>query len=225
MGEETTSPESKEATWRPNPKKSFRDQLDQIEKWRSYLGWERIALAIAGVITCAIAGWWVFHTPRAPVEQNIPFASVVTQPPKEVTLMVHVLGAVQRPGVYSLPDGARVFEAVFLAGGFTSEADQPAINLAATLSDGTQIYVPAIGEPARSLPSGSVGGDPASSIVNLNTASARELEVLPGIGPTTAQAIIQYREENGPFESVEELLKVQGIGDAKLNAIRELISL
>jgi competence protein ComEA len=61
--------------------------------------------------------------------------------------------------------------------------------------------------------------------VNLNTASARELEVLPGIGPTTAQAIIQYREENGPFQSVEELLKVQGIGDAKLNAIRELISL
>ena len=225
MGEETTSPESKEATWRPNPKKSFRDQLDQIEKWRSYFGWERIAIAIAGVIACVIAAWWVFHTPRAPVEQSIPLASVVTQPPKVATLMVHVLGAVQKPGVYSLPDGARVFEAVFLAGGFTSEADQPAINLAATLSDGTQIYVPAIGEPARSLPSGSVGGDPASSTVNLNTASARELEVLPGIGPTTAQAIIQYREENGPFQSVDELLRVQGIGDAKLNAIRELISL
>jgi len=225
MGEETTSPESKEATWRPNPKKSFRDQLDQIEKWRSYFGWERIAIAMAGVIACVIAAWWVFHTPRAPVEQSIPLASVVTQPPKVATLMVHVLGAVQRPGVYSLPDGARVFEAVFLAGGFSSDADQPAINLAATVSDGTQIYVPVIGEPPRSLPGGSVGGDSAPSTVNLNTASARELEVLPGIGPTTAQAIIRYREENGPFESVEELLKVQGIGDAKLNAIRELISL
>lgn len=225
MGEETTSPESKEALWRPNPKKGLRDQLDEIEKWRSYFGWERIVMAVAGVIAGVIAAWWVFHTPRAPVEQSIPFASAVTQPPKAVTLMVHVLGAVQKPGVYSLPDGARVFEAVFLAGGFTRDADQPAINLAATLSDGTQIYVPVIGEPARSLPTGSVGGDPGSSTVNLNTASARELEVLPGIGPTTAQAIIAYREANGPFQSVDELLRVQGIGDSKLNAIRELISL
>lgn len=225
MGEETTSPKSKEATWRPIPKKTLRDQLDQIEKWRTYFGWERIAMTIAGVVAGAIAAWWVFHTPRAPVEENIPLASVVTQPPKATTLMVHVLGAVQNPGVYSLPDGARVFEAVFLAGGFTPEADQPAINLAAALSDGTQIYVPIIGEPARSLPTGSVGGDPESSAVNINTASARELEGLPGIGPTTAQAIVAYRDENGPFQSIDDLLRVQGIGDSKLNAIRELISL
>lgn len=135
-------------------------------------------------------------------------------------IYVHILGQVARPGLYALSDGARAVDAVAAAGGFTAQADAAGINLARFLSDGEQIVVPAVGEiPAGAAPG--VGGD---GRVNLNTADAAALDTLPGIGPATAAKILAWREQNGRFESVEDLLDVGGIGQAKLDALRDLVT-
>jgi competence protein ComEA len=134
-------------------------------------------------------------------------------------IYVHILGQVVNPGLYALPEGARAVDAVAAAGGFTPEADAAGINLARFLSDGEQIVVPAVGEVVAG--SSGVGGD---GRVNLNTADAAALDTLPGIGPATAAKIIAWRDENGRFASVDDLLDVGGIGPAKLDAIRDLVT-
>ncbi|HEX5946116.1 MAG TPA: helix-hairpin-helix domain-containing protein [Acidimicrobiales bacterium] len=144
-------------------------------------------------------------------------------------VVVHVVGAVAAPGVQRLPAGARVVDAVGAAGGATGDADLARINLAAALVDGQQVYVLRIGEEPPLPPVGAaagaegaaaVGGDAAGGPVDINRASAAELEELPGVGPATAEAIIAHREQNGPFASVDDLIDVRGIGDAKLEQIR-----
>ena len=143
-------------------------------------------------------------------------------------VVVHVVGAVPAPGVQRLPVGSRVVDAVEAAGGATGDADLARINLAAALVDGQQVYVLRVGEEAPLPPSGSgagmagspTGGDEAGGLVDINRASAAELEELPGVGPATAEAIIAHREQSGPFASVDDLIDVRGIGDAKLEQIR-----
>ncbi len=135
-------------------------------------------------------------------------------------IYVHILGQVVRPGLYALPDGARAVDAVAAAGGFTPTADAGGVNLARFVSDGEQIIVPALGAPVPGTAPG-VGGD---GRVNLNTADATALDTLPGVGPATAQKILAWREQHGRFESVEDLLDVGGIGEAKLDAIRDLVT-
>ncbi|QZA33387.1 helix-hairpin-helix domain-containing protein [Hydrogenibacillus sp. N12] len=140
-------------------------------------------------------------------------------------IVVDVKGAVARPGVYRLPAGARVFEALEAAGGLLPEADVDRVNRAAVLADGVVVNVPKKGEAAEaggSSPAGSdaglgAAGRPAK--VNLNTADAALLQTLPGIGPTRAQAIIAYREEHGPFRDVTELKNVSGIGPKTLERL------
>jgi competence protein ComEA len=159
-----------------------------------------------------------------------------TRPPGDATageLVVHVVGAVVAPGVQRLPAGSRVVDAVDAAGGAAPDADLGRVNLASPLSDGQQVYVLRVGEvppvPAPSTGSGGPGGTvgsgagdtAASEPINVNTAPAAELEELPGVGPTTAQAIIDHREQHGPFTSVDDLLDVRGIGEAKLEQIRD----
>jgi competence protein ComEA len=155
-------------------------------------------------------------------------------------LVVHVAGAVAAPGVQRLPGGSRVVDAVEAAGGATAEADVGRINLAVPLQDGQQIYVPRVGESPPAPPPGSSsasagagagpgtgsGGGPGSAaqLVDLNTASADELDTLPGVGPATSSAIIAHREQNGPFTSVDQLLDVRGIGEAKLEQLRPLVT-
>lgn len=135
-------------------------------------------------------------------------------------IYLHILGQVARPGLYALPDGARVVDAVAAAGGFTPQADAGGINLARLVSDGEQILVPAIGAaPAGGVPG--IGGD---GRVNLNTADAAALDTLPGVGPATAQKILAWREQHGRFETVEDLLDVGGIGEAKFDALRDLVT-
>jgi competence protein ComEA len=146
--------------------------------------------------------------------------------PAEV--VVHVAGAVARPGVYRLPTGSRVADAVAAAGGALGSAASDAINLARVLTDGEQVYLPFMGEVppgAVAAAAGTIGhpGGPAGP-VDLNRASAADLEALPGIGPATAKKIIDDREKNGPFATVEDLMRVPGIGQKKLEALKEYVT-
>jgi competence protein ComEA len=143
-------------------------------------------------------------------------------------LLVHVVGAVSEPGLVTVPDGARVADALQAAGGATDKADLTVVNLARTVVDGEQLYVPEPGEaiPGVGAPAaggqGAPGGDAAKGgAVDINAADAVALEELPGVGPSIAQAIVEWREANGPFASVDELEDVPGIGPATLDEIRE----
>jgi competence protein ComEA len=144
-----------------------------------------------------------------------------TAPPVAATtaIYVHILGEVANPGLYELRDGDRAVDAVAAAGGFTEVADAGGVNLARFVSDGEQIVVPAVGENPASAP-----GVASDGRINLNTADAAALDTLPGVGPSTAAKILAWREQNGRFESIEDLLDVGGIGEAKLEALRDLVT-
>jgi competence protein ComEA len=141
-------------------------------------------------------------------------------------LVVHVAGRVHRPGVYRLKDGQRIADAVRRAGGRAKGADLDAINLAAKLTDGEQVLVPrrASATTAR-VPAGGGGGgdDPAAAagaVISLNSASEEQLETIDGVGPATAQKIIEFRQQNGGFRSVDDLAQISGIGPKRLEAMR-----
>lgn len=142
---------------------------------------------------------------------------------------VHVVGAVKRPGVYTLPAGSRIADALEAAGGLRRSARPELLNLAARLADGQQIVLPGASDaPAAAVPSGGAssgtpGGAQHGGKISLNSADAQQLQELPGIGPALAQRIIDFREANGPFASVEELDAVSGIGPAVLGNLRELV--
>jgi competence protein ComEA len=140
-------------------------------------------------------------------------------------LVVHVVGAVKRPGLYRLADGARIADALKRAGGATRRADLSLVNLAAPVSDGTQVVVPKRAPPApaaSSEPGSEVA--PAAGPVHLNTATLEQLDELPGVGPVTAQKIVDYREQHGAFSSVDDLDAIPGIGPARLEQLRELVA-
>ena len=144
---------------------------------------------------------------------------------------VDVDGAVASPGVYRLKEGARVSQAIDAAGGLTTEADVTGLNRASKVADGQKIYVPTVGEQqAAAVTSGAdIGASPtsgagaSSGLVNINTANAAELQTLSGIGPSMAQSIIDERTQNGAFASVDDLMRVSGIGEKKLAKIKDCI--
>lgn len=139
------------------------------------------------------------------------------------TLLVHVLGAVAQPGIVELAPGARVVDAVGAAGGLTADADAGGVNLARALVDGEQLVVPVVGAaPPAAAAGASAAGD---GRVSLNHADASELDTLPRIGPALAQRIIDWREANGPFTDVAQLLDVAGIGDAVYSGLVDLVTL
>jgi competence protein ComEA len=139
-------------------------------------------------------------------------------------LVVHVVGAVRRPGLYRLANGARIADALRRAGGATRRADLSLVNLAAPVSDGTQVVVP------RRVPAVATGGgegaaaSTAGGPVHLNTATVDQLDELPGVGPVTAQKIVDWREQHGAFSSVDDLDAIPGIGPARLEQLRELVA-
>ena len=170
-------------------------------------------VALALVVAVA-AGAWYGSRGGAPaaVEATggVSYTTVVG------TIVVHVSGAVRRPGLVTVSSPARIADVVAAAGGADLGADLGGLNLAAAVSDGDQVVVPMPGEAF------SAGGETKRGI-DLNRSSAAELEELPGVGPVLAARIVDFRESNGPFETVEDLLDVGGIGEAKLNAMRDAI--
>ena len=139
-------------------------------------------------------------------------------------LLVDVSGAVRRPGVYKLPAGSRINDALLKAGGETEKADLTLVNRAALLTDGQQVLVPEKVTATAAAATSSGGSAPATTApVRLNSATLEQLDELPGVGPSTAQRIIDYRTANGPFKSVDELDSVSGIGPAKLAELRDLV--
>jgi competence protein ComEA len=136
-------------------------------------------------------------------------------------LVVHVVGAVRRPGLYRLPQRARVADAVARAGGSTRRADLSLVNLAAPLADGTQVVVP-VRASAAAGDGQAATGSAAAGPVHLNSATMEQLDELPGVGPVTAQKIFDYRQEHGAFSSIDELDAIPGIGPARLEQLREV---
>ena len=134
-------------------------------------------------------------------------------------LVVHIVGAVRHPGLYRLPDRSRIADAVARAGGPTQKADLTAVNLAAPVSDGLQVVVPARTPPGGGGPE---PGATAQGPVHLNTATLEDLDALPGVGPVTAQKILDYRQQHGSFASIDELDAIPGIGPARLEQLREV---
>ena len=214
-----------------------------------WIGLSRILASAFGVLVMVVGVWWVVRVPPPPPEATIPFATstiatsrnvsssvgVMTSALPVVSITVYVSGEVVKPGVYVLLTTARIIDALQAAGGATSAADLVVVNLAAPLVDAAQIFIPRVGStPRATLPrphaginlpvvssnTGSSSADTASGIVDLNSASISDLDSLPGVGPSTAQAIIDYRVANGPYASVDDLLNVRGIGPSKLAAMR-----
>jgi competence protein ComEA len=190
---------------------------------------ELIGLVALLAVTLGGAGLWYVRSLPRPVEvAAVPSGGTASAPASaspspEVVVLVDVAGWVRRPGVYEFTEGARVIDAIDAAGGARSGAVLEALNLAAPLTDGTQILVPREGQEGVA-PAPVTGGVVAGGLINVNSAIATELEELPGIGEVIAQRIIDYRTENGPFATVDELLDVSGIGDAILESIRELVT-
>jgi competence protein ComEA len=178
-----------------------------------------LLFALAGIVALVLAGRHLRDAgaPRAsPVPAKVEPVRADTAP----KLVVHVVGAVRRPGLYRLPQPSRIADAVARAGGATRGADLSAVNLAAQVSDGVQIVVPLRGPPAEE--GGGEAPAAASGPVHLNTASLEELDALPGVGPVTAQKILDYREQHGAFSSIDELDAIPGIGPARLEQLREV---
>lgn len=187
----------------------------------------RIGMAIVAIAAAAVL---VFAVARAIDERSAP-PIVIDNTLVSPGIVVDLRGEVANPGVYQLPAGARLDDAIVAAGGLTDEADLTQLNLAARLQDGSIVNVPGVATlastyaPVTEDTSDGAGERPTGPLVNLNTGGSPELESLPGIGEVTAGRIIDYREMNGPFRSVDDLIHVQGISMKTINGLRELVTI
>jgi len=176
---------------------------------------------IVVVVLLALGGRFLLRSQAPAVPPPVRVAAPASTTAR-ATIFVNVVGAVRRPGLYRLREGSRVATAVSRAGGVTRRAQLELVNLAALVSDGEQIVVPRRG--AGGALAGSGGGAVAGGPVHLNSATLGQLDALPGIGPVTAQKILDYRQTHGAFGSVDELDAVPGIGPARLEQLRELVA-
>ncbi len=187
---------------------------------------EKIILGIL-VLLLISGGVWRAVQFSAPEPEIIQTGQGGFSPEEEISeesepemITVHLVGAVNNPGVYQLPVGSRVYELLEIGGGFNDEADQEAVNQARPLLDGEQIYIHSIGEAAVTV--SAVG---AADKININQASARELTSLPGIGDVRANQIVSYREEHGFFTSLDQIMNVSGIGESTFENIADQITI
>jgi competence protein ComEA len=187
----------------------------------------RQALVVAGAlaVVLVLAGKFLTGGAGSPgVAATFPVAAAAPAPPPR--LVVDVAGAVRRPGLYRLPQGSRIADAGARAGGATAAAGLDGVNLAAPLADGEQVVVPQKATGSADTASSAATGSPGSATtgpVSLSTATAEQLDALPGVGPVTAQRILDYRAAHGAFHSVDELDAVPGIGPARLDQLRGLV--
>jgi competence protein ComEA len=186
----------------------------------------RVLTTIAVAAGVLLTWWLLSERPRTSAPDPISL-SADTSPSASASpageLVIDVAGRVKRPGIVTLPAGSRVYQAVQEAGGLRGSVDTSTLNMARVLTDGEQILVGV--QPVAGAPAG--GGAPASggsARISLGTATLEQLDTLPGIGPVTAQAILDHRTEHGPFTSVDDLLDVRGIGDATLADIRDQVT-
>lgn len=194
---------------------------DSLTRYRPYLV---MLVLFIGTLAGTI---FLLRRPDVP-----PTVTMITATPRptatSASIIVDVRGAVNQPGVYTLPVGSRVQDALARAGDVTSDADTRTLNLARRLNDGEQLYVPRQGEatpiPTALAARGVLTATRMPSKININTATVAELDTLPGIGPALAQRIVDYRTQNGDFKTIEDIKKVRGIGDALFNQIKDLIT-
>lgn len=234
----------------PRPVPTSSSLTDRLRDWVEWFGLARLITSALATLVVCVGGWWLIRTPPPPAESALPVASsevavgsaTLPPPPTVVasttveaqdpsTVVVHVTGAVTAPGVFELPTGSRVADAIDRAGGPTPGADAGALNLAQSLVDGVRIYVPIVGEDVAIDISDPMAAGPLPDVdsvpvgpVDVNRADTPQLETLPGVGPATAAAIITERNRNGPFASFEDLERVPGIGPAKLGALEGLVT-
>jgi competence protein ComEA len=223
----------------------FQKLLRRLRQWVAFIGPQRILAGGGTAIVLAGLAWFVLKPSPVPIDAYVPRVTTVSAMPSTVPpsiITVHVAGGVKNPGVYRLSSSARVVDAVASAGGALRSADLESINLAQTITDTEQIYIPIKKvsrprvttaprlRPQRTTPTtvpviidGNTGAQP-DRLINLNTATASELDSLTGVGPSTAKAIIAYRSKKGLFSKVEDLLNVPGIGPAKLTALRDQVT-
>ena len=203
--------------------------LSKLREWLElYTNWKSLGIVLVMIAVCAFFGgtvyenWQADHAGLTLVDEALPTTTAEDDTKKETEatavsgeVKVHVVGAVTAAGVYTLPADARVDDAVRAAGA-TANADLSQLNLAQKLADGQKITVPAVGESAAPASTSSVSENTQATpdvLVNINTATAEQLQNLPNIGEVRAKAIIDYREEHGGFKAIEELQEVSGIGE------------
>jgi competence protein ComEA len=221
---------------RPEPRPSWRTRLGTVLNVASAA---RLATAAGAVLLLAVTAWWLLRSPAPPVERSLPVArasatssvpaaaaasTVAAAPSTVAELVIQAAGAVNAPGVYRVPSGARVQDVITAAGGPSPSANLQGVALASKVADGQRVYVPAAGEVVPAADTSASTTPTPDAPLDLNRATAEQLDRLPGVGPATAQAIVEYRARHGPLASVDELLEVRGIGPAKLDGFRDLVT-
>jgi len=210
--------------------------MEHLEKFRQLFFTYRRQLLIAAVLVVTVGTAFGYRLVATQAAGRLAPTVAVSATPDPGMITVDIEGAVVAPGVRQLEAGSLVGEAINLAGGLSAEADlqliASKINKAAVLKDHQQLYLPVLGEKGAvsTVPSGigsaaTPGTQTAGELVNLNTATAEQLDALPGVGPSTAQKILQYREDHGGFSDVSDLQQVSGIGDAKFNQLKDLVTI
>lgn len=203
-----------------------------VEKIKNLqLGFISVLVTISSLSTMGILTWQDYQRPAD--MHFIPAGPTVTPQPTATPQPINVFinGAVTFPGIYELSHDARTQDLIQAASGFSAEAYVDIVNLAQPLSDGMHIHIPAISDeqtevPLISTPPSATKSDreAANNLIDLNRATKAELETLPGVGPSTAQKILDYREDNGPFNEIKDVMDVSGIGPAKFEKMAEFIT-
>ena len=199
---------------------------------------QKLAIGIVGALIIIGVGVYIYWANKAEeYDFNDFYANTEPDKKKENTIIVHITGEVKNAGIIELPEESRIADAIEQAGGVTEEADLDQVNLAFVLSDGQKIYIPNKKEREANEEKAYITAESGNNViikdkieggkkqkVNINEAKQEDFEQLPGIGPSIAKKIIEYREQNGKFTSIDELQEVKGIGEAKLENIKEYIT-
>lgn len=191
----------------------LRDRIDEHRPW-SLAALASVTLLVTGVVGALAYAALGGAGTAAPVEQRLPRASRPTVTLADPVVVVHVSGSVRDPGVYRVQAGSRVGDVVVAAGGFAARADPDRMNLASVVRDGDKVHVPVIGETGQAL---ATDTDP---VIDVNRDDVTRLQDLTGIGPSLAAAIVEHRDRHGPFETLDDLQAVPGIGPATVDRLR-----